>query len=73
MLILHPLPLLSLFHHSSLSDNFKYFIKTMRITENKKIKHANKSWAKHSPKTKYATLNTAKSKSDTFVLWNVHE
>ena len=39
------------------------------ITENKKIKHANKSWAKHNPKTKYATLNTAKSKSDTFVLW----
>ena len=38
------------------------------ITENKKIKHANKSFAKHSPKTKYAMLNTAKSKSDIFVL-----
>jgi len=30
---------------------------------------ANKSFAKHSPKTKYAMLNTAKSKSDIFVLW----
>jgi len=40
----------------------------MRITENKKIKHANKSWAKQSPATKYAILKRTKSKSDIFVL-----
>ena len=38
------------------------------MTENKNITQANKSWAKQRPNTKYATLNTAKSKSDTFVL-----
>jgi len=41
----------------------------MQTTDIKKITQANKSFAKHSPKTKYAMLNTAKSKSDTFVLW----
>jgi len=40
----------------------------MHTTENKNITQANKSWAKQRPNTKYATLNTAKSKSDTFVL-----
>jgi len=40
----------------------------MRITENKKIKHANKSWAKQSPATKYAILKRTNSKSDIFVL-----
>ena len=40
----------------------------MHMTENKNIAQANKSWAKQRPNTKYATLNTAKSKSDTFVL-----
>ena len=39
------------------------------MTASKNIAHANKSFAKHNPKTKYAMLNTAKSKSDTFVLW----
>ena len=38
------------------------------MTASKNIAHANKSFAKHNPKTKYAMLNTAKSKSDTFVL-----
>ena len=38
------------------------------MTENKNITHASKSFAKQRPNTKYATLNTAKSKSDTFVL-----
>ena len=35
----------------------------------KKIKHAKISFAKQRPNTKYATLNSAKSRSDTFVLW----
>ena len=39
----------------------------MQMTDTKNIAQANKSWAKHNPKTKYAMLNTAKSKSDTFV------
>ena len=38
------------------------------MTAIKNITQANKSWAKQRPNTKYATLNTAKSKSDTFVL-----
>ena len=38
------------------------------MTENKNITQANKSWAKQRPNTKYATLNTANSKSDAFVL-----
>ena len=38
------------------------------MTDSKNNIHANKSWAKQRPNTKYATLNTAKSKSDTFVL-----
>ena len=38
------------------------------MTVTKKIAQANKSFAKHNPKTKYAMLNTAKSKSDIFVL-----
>ena len=38
------------------------------MTASKNIAHANKSFAKHNPKTKYAMLNTAKSKSDIFVL-----
>ena len=41
----------------------------MHKTHNKKIKHANKSLVMQKPNTKYATLNIAKSKSDTFVLW----
>jgi len=38
------------------------------MTVIKKIAQANKSFAKHSPAMKYATLNTSKSKSDIFVL-----
>ena len=38
------------------------------MTENKNNAQANISFAKQRPNTKYATLNTAKSKSDTFVL-----
>ena len=37
-------------------------------TDSKNNIHANKSWAKQRPNTKYATLNTANSKSDAFVL-----
>jgi len=40
----------------------------MMRTENKKIKHANKSWAKQSPAIKYAILKRTTSKSDIFVL-----
>ena len=40
----------------------------MIITQNKKIKHANKSLAKQSPAMKYATVNKSMSKSDIFVL-----
>jgi len=68
MLILHPLPLLSLFHHSSLSDNFKYFMIIIHMTVIKNITHANKSFAKHNPNTKYAVLKRRMSKSDIFVL-----
>ena len=39
------------------------------MTENKNITQANRSFAKQRPNTKYATLNTVSSKSDTFVLW----
>ena len=41
----------------------------IHITENKNITQANKSFAKQRPNTKYATLNIANNKSDTFVLW----
>jgi len=40
----------------------------MLKTHNKKIKHANKSSVMQKPNTKYATVNTDKSKSDIFVL-----
>ena len=40
----------------------------MHETHIKKIKHANRSWAKQRPNTKYATLNTINNKSDIFVL-----
>jgi len=40
----------------------------MQMTDTKNIAQANKSLVKQRPNTKYATLNTAKSKSDTFVL-----
>ena len=40
----------------------------IQMTTNKNIAQATRSFAKHNPKTKYAMLNTAKSKSDTFVL-----
>jgi len=40
----------------------------MHKTHNKKIKHANKSSVIQKPNTKYATLNTDKSKSDIFEL-----
>ena len=39
------------------------------MTDSKNIRQANNSWAKQRPNTKYATLNTANSKSDAFVLW----
>ena len=45
-----------------------HFIVIIQMTASKNIAQANKSFAKHNPKTKYAMLNTAKSKSDTFVL-----
>jgi len=35
----------------------------------KKTKHAKMSFAKQRPNKKYATLNSTKSRSDTFVLW----
>ena len=38
------------------------------MTHSKKSKHAKKSWAKHNPERKYATLKTSKIKSDNFVL-----
>ena len=38
------------------------------MTVSKNITHANKSWAKHNPAIKYATLKMSKSKSDIFVL-----
>ena len=38
------------------------------MTENKNITQAKRSFAKQRPKTKYATLNSANSKSDAFVL-----
>ena len=38
------------------------------ITHNKNNKHANKSFAKQSPATKYAVLKTTINKSDIFVL-----
>ena len=38
------------------------------MTDNKKIKHAKRSFAKQRPTKKYATLNTNKNKSDIFVL-----
>jgi len=40
----------------------------IHMTAIKNIIHANKSWAKQSPATKYATLKIAISKSDIFVL-----
>jgi len=36
--------------------------------QSKKSKHANKSFAKHNPAAKYATLKIIMSKSDIFVL-----
>ena len=39
------------------------------MTDIRNIAQATKSFAKQRPNTKYATLNTAKSKSDIFVLW----
>jgi len=41
----------------------------MHMTAIKNIAQAKRSFAKQRPTKKYATLNTAKSKSDTFVLW----
>jgi len=38
------------------------------MTAIKKIAHANMSFAKHNPETKYATANKTTSKSDIFVL-----
>ena len=38
------------------------------MTHSKKSKHAKKSFAKHNPERKYATLKISKSKSDNFVL-----
>ena len=40
----------------------------MLKTHIRNIKHANKSFAKHNPSTKYAILKMTKSKSDIFVL-----
>ena len=38
------------------------------MTHNKNRAHANKSFAKHNPATKYAILKMVRSKSDIFVL-----
>ena len=38
------------------------------MTASKNITHANKSFATHSPATKYAMVKMSKSKSDIFVL-----
>ena len=38
------------------------------MTDNKKIKHAKRSFAKQRPTRKYATLNITRNKSDIFVL-----
>ena len=40
----------------------------MLKTHIRNIKHANKSFAKHNPSTKYATAKMSMSKSDIFVL-----
>ena len=49
---LHLPPQLLLFHHSSFSENLKYFKIIMHMTENKNITHANRSFAKQRPNTK---------------------
>ena len=52
----------------SFTDNLRYFIIIILMTHNKNRAHANKSFAKHNPATKYAILKMVRSKSDIFVL-----